>query len=201
MKLETLTPFVLASLLLAPACASSSSSGSPDASPQDAHSDATSSTDTGPSPDGTASNDGALDATAVDAGGDAAEAAPQPTCGAPPNRFTLLAGADSGLVRDNVTELVWMSNSIGMETTDSGPLTQYDAAAYCKGRGMRLPTKEEADALAASYASCAFGGWGTWTSTFSDENNAYTVDYVGDDFPQLADNFPGTVLCVRDPRG
>ena len=39
------------------------------------------------------------------------------------------------------------------------------ATMYCMGRGMRLPTKDEALALAASYASCAFGNWGTWTST------------------------------------
>jgi hypothetical protein len=67
---------------------------------------------------------------------------------------------------------------------------------------MRLPTKDEAVALAANYASCAFGHWGTWTSTAAaGVGYAWVVDYAGDVSPQLADNFPSAVLCVRDPRG
>jgi hypothetical protein len=123
-----------------------------------------------------------------------------PTCGPPPNRFTLLSGADAGLVRDNVTELVWMSNSVGGQ--QSSQQTQTLAAAYCTGRGMRLPTKDEALALAAAYSPCAFGQWGTWTSTaVGSTGDAWVVDYLGEASPQLADNFPSAVLCVRDPKG
>ncbi len=128
------------------------------------------------------------------------EAASAPTCGPPPNRFTVLTGADAGLVRDNVTELVWMSNSVGGE--QSSQQTQSLAAAYCSGINMRLPTEDEALALSAAYAPCAFGQWGTWTSTdVGTTGDAWVVDYLGDASPQLADNFPSAVLCVRDPSG
>jgi hypothetical protein len=131
-----------------------------------------------------------------DAGGDAAG----PTCGPPPARYTILTGADMGLVRDNVTMLVWMQDSMG---GGEPPQTQSLAATYCTGRGMRLPTKDEAVALAANYAMCAFGNWGTWTSTDVPgmSGYAYVVDFVGDVNPQISDNFPSAVLCVRDPAG
>jgi hypothetical protein len=130
---------------------------------------------------------------------DASSDASQPTCGPPPARYTLLTGADAGLVRDNATMLVWMSDSHG---AGEPPQTQPDAAAYCSGRGMRLPTEDEALALAASYASCAFGHWGTWTSTSAAAaGDFWVVDYLGESSPQLGDNFPSAVLCVRDPVG
>jgi len=143
---------------------------------------------------------GALDGGPTDAVADAQEAAPAPTCGPPPNRFTILNGADAGLVRDNVTQLVWMHDSVGGQQTSQQ--TQPLASTYCTGRGMRLPTEDEALALAAAYASCAFGQWGTWTSTdVAGSGDAWVVDYLGDASPQLADNFPSAVLCVRDPKG
>ena len=143
---------------------------------------------------------GGEDAPSGDGGPEEAEAAAAPTCGPPPNRFTVLTGADAGLVRDNVTELVWMSNSVGGEQTSQQ--TQTLAAAYCAGVNMRLPTEDEALALAAAYAPCAFGQWGTWTSTdVGTTGDAWVVDYLGDASPQLADNFPSAVLCVRDPVG
>jgi hypothetical protein len=77
------------------------------------------------------------------------------------------------------------------------PQTQTDASTACGHRGMRLPTKDEAVALAASYASCAFGQWSTWTSTTAAGGDAWVVDYMGDASPQLADNFPSAVLCVN----
>jgi len=131
-----------------------------------------------------------------DSGGDAA----RPTCGPPPARYAVLTGADMGLARDNVTMLVWMQDSVG---GGEPPQTQSLATTYCIGRGMRLPTKDEAVALAANYAMCAFGNWGTWTSTAVPgmSGYAYVVDYVGDVTPQIADNFPSAVLCVRDPAG
>jgi hypothetical protein len=65
---------------------------------------------------------------------------------------------------------------------------------------MRLPTKDEAVALAAAYAACAFGQWSTWTSTaVGTSGDAWVIDYLGDASPQLADNFPSAVLCVRGP--
>jgi hypothetical protein len=119
-----------------------------------------------------------------------------PTCGDNSARYTLLTGADDGLVRDNTTMLVWMRESMG---GGEPPQTQAPAAAYCKGRGMRLPTKDEALALAAAYADCAFGHWGTWTSTTTPDGYAWVVDYTGGATEQVADNFPSAVLCVRDP--
>jgi hypothetical protein len=125
--------------------------------------------------------------------------APAPTCGPPPTRYTVLSGADAGLARDNTTMLVWMQDSHG---AGEPPQTQSLAVTYCTGRGMRLPTKAEALALAASYAPCAFGTWGTWTSTAAaGAGYDWVVDYTGGASPQLADNFPSAVLCVRDPGG
>jgi hypothetical protein len=155
--------------------------------------------DAPPHADAGATDDATTESDAADGAPEAEAAAP--TCGPPPNRFTLLTGADAGLVRDNVTELVWMSNSVGGQ--QSSQQTQTLAATYCTGRGMRLPTEAEALALAAAYAPCAFGQWGTWTSTAvtGATGDAWVVDYLGDATPQLADNFPSAVLCVRDPKG
>jgi hypothetical protein len=160
------------------------------------------------------------DAAAETSALDASEAsAPPPTCGGATDRYTLLTGANAGLVQDNVTGLVWMSDSVGGgERVDAGgPQTQTDAAAYCSDRGMRLPTEAETLALAMTNAPCIttpppsqclcgngmlpFGQWGTWTSTFASEEDAFVVDYLGDISFQVADNFPSAVLCVRDAPG
>ena len=139
----------------------------------------------------TAVADASIDAAIADA-----DAAPAPTCGDPPARFTLLSGADNGLARDNVTMLVWMRESQG---AGEPPQTQAMAKTYCSGRTMRLPTKDEALALADQYTACAFGHWGTWTSTDAPAAGyAWVVDYTGGSSPQVADNFPSAVLCVRD---
>ena len=117
------------------------------------------------------------------------------TCGDASARYTLLTGADVGLVRDNVTKLVWMQDSVG---GGEPPQTQTLAATYCVGRNMRLPTKDEAVDLAAHYAACAFGHWGTWTSTAAPASgDAWVVDYTGGTSPQVVDNFPSAVLCVK----
>jgi hypothetical protein len=146
-----------------------------------------------------AAPDASLDsAAAPDTSSGVPEAAPAATCGAPPARFTLLSGADAGLVRDNVTELVWMTNSVG---GGEPPQTQSLAATYCTNRNMRLPTKDEAVALASNYVACAFGEWSTWTSTTITGGDAWVIDYLGEASPQVADNFPSAVLCVRDPGG
>lgn len=119
------------------------------------------------------------------------------TCGAPPATYTLLTGADAGLVRDNTTQLVWMADSVG---GGEPPQTQALASTYCtsKATPMRLPTEAEALALAAHYAACAFGHWSTWTSTATPvAGDAWVVDYTGGASPQVANNFPSAVLCVR----
>jgi hypothetical protein len=128
-------------------------------------------------------------------------------CGPAPARYTLLTDAGVvgdagvGLVRDNTTGLVWMTSSVGGE--QSQEQTQTLAAGYCAGLGMRVPTESEALGIAAaSYASCAFAQWSTWTSTASPQpGDAWTVDFLGDTSAQLADNFPNAVLCVRGGTG
>lgn len=199
----------LLALALASCSSSSSNGGATDAgAPQDDASSSGGADGATPPGDGSRpATDAAVDATgATDGEGAVSDAAPEdagaaaPTCGPPPNRFTILTGADAGLVRDNVTGLVWMQNSVGGQQTMQQ--TQSLAATYCAGRGMRLPTEAEALALAGAYAACAFGMWGTWTSTeVGDSDDAWVVDYMGDASPQLADNFPSAVLCVRDPNG
>jgi hypothetical protein len=177
------------------AAASGGDSGSlGDVAAADTWTSSTSDAPVGPMPDA-ASDAASDDGPSMDAAPEAAT----PTCGPPPARYTLLTGADAGLVRDNVTMLVWMSNDHG---AGEPPQTQSAAATYCMGIGMRLPTKDEAVALAANYAACAFGHWGTWTSTAAPAaGDAWVVDYAGEVSPQLADNFPSGVLCVRDPSG
>jgi hypothetical protein len=183
--------------LVATACGRSSSNptGTNDASSQDEPlaPEAASSDDTGSS---APSDSAAADSTVEAATGDAqSEDAPTATCGDPPARYTVLAGANAGLVRDNVTGLVWMNADHG---GGEPPQTQGDATTYCTGRGMRLPTKDEALALAANFAPCAFGQWSTWTSTAAAGGDAWTVDYLGEVSPQVANNFPNAVLCVKD---
>jgi hypothetical protein len=188
-------------VLVATAC-SSSSKAPPAAEPGgDAAADDASPLD--PAPNADAGTDAIADSAAVDAPIEAGpttnddadtEAAASPTCDPLPARYTVLTGASAGLVRDNVTGLVWMADSVG---GGEPPQTQADAASYCMGRGMRLPTKDEAVALAAAYAPCAFGQWSTWTSTASTSGDTWVIDYAGDASPQLADNFPSAVLCVE----
>jgi hypothetical protein len=124
-----------------------------------------------------------------------ADLAPAATCGGSMATYTLLSGADAGLVKDNGTGLVWMSDSVG---GGEPPQTQAIASSYCMGRKMRLPTEAEALALASRHAACAFGHWSTWTSTAAPlQGDAWVVDYTGGVSPQVADNFPSAVLCVR----
>jgi hypothetical protein len=191
---------ILAVPLIALACSSARSS-TPGAAPDpDAGASSSSSSSSGGF-DASTLNDSAPVDVANDGAASSGDDAPALTCGPAPARFTLLTGADAGLVRDNETLLVWMSNSVG---AGEPPQTQSDAATYCTNRGMRLPTEAEARALAASYAPCAFGQWSTWTSTTvgaAGSGDAWVVDYLGDTSPQLADNFPSAVLCARDSGG
>ncbi len=67
----------------------------------------------------------------------------------------------TGLVRDTKTNLAWL------RFTGPNGLTQPQAASFCAGKGMRLPTKDEVLAIARE-SSCKAAwpsGWATWTST------------------------------------
>jgi hypothetical protein len=192
--------------VIALACSNSSGSGNGPLAGEDSGAPV----DTGVLPDTSVADTGAaLDAPATtedsaisDSSQSVPEAAPAPTCGPAPARYTVFgdAGANAGLVQDNTTGLIWMSNSVGGEQTQEQ--TQSDAATYCAGIGMRLPTENEALGIAAAnYAPCAFGQWSTWTSTAAGTGDAWVVDYLADTSPQLADNFPSAVLCVRGGAG
>ncbi len=142
---------------------------------------------------------GARTSDSSGAGGSNVDSGAGPACGPAPARYTLLTGVDTGLVRDNTTGLTWMREAYSAPNDPEPPRGQ-EAQSYCTGRQMRLPTKEEAVAIAgAHYASCAFGVWGTWTSTTGAQGARYwyTVDYLGEAYEQLNDNYPNAVLCVQ----
>ena len=158
---------------------------------------------------GAASSGGTAGASSVGTGGDVAstggvggskvDSDAGPACGPTPERYTLLTGSDTGLVRDNTTGLVWMRDAYSAPNNPEPPRGQ-EAQSYCTGRGMRLPTKEEALAISgASYAPCAFAAWATWTSTPGTQGAKYwyIVDYLGEAYEQLNDNYPNAVLCVQ----
>jgi hypothetical protein len=76
----------------------------------------------------------------------------------------------TGIVIDNLTGLTWMAEEYQPPPDpENGDVFQNlaQATAYCASRGMRVPTKDEALAVAGtSYDACAFPcGGGTWTST------------------------------------
>lgn len=101
-------------------------------------------------------------------------------------------GSGTGLVRDIRTGLLWLRFA---GASGSG---QRGAAAFCARRGMRLPTKEEALAI-ADKGSCNDAwpmGWGTWTSSFSEPNEAWHVGSLGN---PVRDSLltPVRALCVR----
>ena len=76
-------------------------------------------------------------------------------------RYTIV---DNDLARDNKTGLVWLRESY-FPGSPPGQ-TQAQAAEFCKGKGMRLPTKEESLEIAGSSCDATvFGDWSTWTST------------------------------------
>ena len=71
-------------------------------------------------------------------------------------RYTVI---DHDLARDNKTGLIWLRRSYW-------PRSQSRAAEFCKGREMRLPTKEEAlDIADSNYDGAVFVEWSTWTSS------------------------------------
>jgi hypothetical protein len=82
----------------------------------------------------------------------------------------------SGLVKDNLTGLIWSARS-RIEPTISNYAF---AVTYCAGKGARLPTKDEAFAIADTRGSrCAFPcPWGAWTSTDDPSRPDDPVGYV-----------------------
>jgi hypothetical protein len=115
----------------------------------------------------------------------------------PGGRFTVLGkgapGDDgTGLVVDATTGLVWAR-------TSPGGKNHADAESYCKGRGMRLPTKAEALAITPRNECGWPEHWRTWTSTEAGPGRwwyvrdvGYTFDYDGDG---VYDGY--FTLCVR----
>ncbi|HEY0195508.1 MAG TPA: discoidin domain-containing protein [Kofleriaceae bacterium] len=124
-----------------------------------------------------------------------------PQCGGAGERFSVQSSA---LVKDNQTGLTWQR----AETTypDQGAqYTQSIAQTYCTSQSMRLPTQGEALAITgASDATCAFPlPWTTWTSTAdpNDATRAALVTYTGSSTFQVANNYPGGVICVSGTSG
>jgi hypothetical protein len=117
-------------------------------------------------------------------------------CGGAGERFTILSSA---LVKDNQSGLTWQR----AETTFADQGAQYTqpiAQSFCTSQSMRLPTQAEALGVSGtSSAACAFPlPWITWTSTAdpSDATRAAVVSYTGQSTFQVANNFPGGVVCT-----
>jgi beta-galactosidase len=115
--------------------------------------------------------------------------------------YTVLS--NNTTVLDNLSKLTWQRAQT-TSTTPGGQFTQVNAQAYCSSQGMRLPTAPEALAISGDAdAACAFPQpWSTWTST-PDPGNSSDAQYVSSfavpTTPvnyQVADNFPGAVLCT-----
>jgi beta-galactosidase len=119
-------------------------------------------------------------------------------------RYTILSNST---VLDNVSGLTWQR----AETTYTGAnaqgaqYTQLIAQTYCTSQGMRLPTQAEALGISGtSSASCAFPQpWSTWTSTIdpANANDVAFVTYTGQSSWQVANNFPGGVVCDSGSNG
>jgi hypothetical protein len=78
--------------------------------------------------------------------------------------------------------------------------SQPQASSHCQSLGMRLPTKDEALAIAgSSFESCAFPcTWGTFTSTSAGSHVVWHVNYDGSSATVSAkDEGGGFVMCVK----
>jgi hypothetical protein len=120
-----------------------------------------------------------------------------PRCGGATERYTVLS---STLVKDNQTGLTWQR----AQTTYTDPGAQYTqsiASTYCSSQSMRLPTQAEALGVGgtSNFAACAFpAAWSTWTSTMNPSNSAQAafVTSTGQSTWQVANNYPGSVVCA-----
>jgi hypothetical protein len=164
------------------------------ASPVDAARVDAAATDAGPGP-----GDASVSDAAADAGGllcsryevlDAGTGTPLGAC----------SGSQcngSGLVADRRTGRTWARFTYF--PTDGTGLTHAEAVTFCSRKGMRLPTKDEAVAIASgSYCAGAWPvGWGTKTSTFVDAGIYWTVTYLGVSSQSTMADIGSAVLCVR----
>lgn len=103
----------------------------------------------------------------------------------------------TGRVLDNTTGLTWMAKSYFRA---GGLNLIQEAADYCAGRGMRLPTKDEALGIAGpNRATCAFPcNWSTWTSSSAGPGLSWYIDGDGGGAGTYGDygKIYG-VLCVK----
>lgn len=119
-------------------------------------------------------------------------------CCATTDRYTTVTGSKT--VTDTLSGLQWDRVQRGL--ADQGAqFTQSKAILACAADGMRLPTIDEALAIAGqNYSTAAFpGAWTTWTEGQdpSDATYAYQVTSLGDVRRVVAENNPGHVLCVK----
>jgi formylglycine-generating enzyme required for sulfatase activity len=119
------------------------------------------------------------------------------------SRYTTIQAGDdfcdysgSGLVKDTKTGLTWTRQEYAFHMGQSQP----QASSHCQSLGMRLPTKDEALAIAgSSFESCAFPcTWGTFTSTSAGSHVVWHVNYDGSSATVSAkDEGGGFVMCVK----
>ena len=121
-----------------------------------------------------------------------------PQCGGATERYSVNA-SNPNLVTDNLSGLSW-TRTIETNTATGSQFTGIDAASYCTGINMRLPTKPEALSISGNNnASCAFPGvWSTWTSTVdpADSSETAIVNFDGSTSWNVTNNFPGQTLCA-----
>ena len=118
-------------------------------------------------------------------------------CGGSTERYTVNP-SNPNLVFDNVLNLNW-TRTVQTDTAPGSQFTGVNAATYCSGLKMRLPTQAEALSISNNNnASCAFPGtWSTWTSTVNpnDATETAIVNFGGSSTWNVTNNFPGATLC------
>lgn len=123
----------------------------------------------------------------------------EPECSS--QRFTVLEQGSvenkndgSGLVRDNQTGLVWTRQDYF-----APDLFLAQAKAYCKSRGMRLPSKEESIAIGGTNNdTCAFPhARVTWTTSTAGPKSAWIVNGRGAAFAHDTRTYLSGAHCVR----
>lgn len=105
------------------------------------------------------------------------------------------ANSGTGLVNDTTSGLRWLRFGSPWFTGHE------EAVAYCAGRGMRLPTREEALRITAGrfcYDAWPFD-WRTWTSTAASEGRVWVVLFDGRDWEEsrVAPYSYTLALCVE----
>lgn len=118
----------------------------------------------------------------------------------PPGRFAVVDPGvgptdGSGLVKDSHTNLVWAR----FMYLPTGGVSLAEVNDYCKNQGARLPTMDEAVAIAGIHTdSCAWPeSWDTWTSTGAGDVHLWAVRSDGYTYTDSSANGDGKMLCVR----